>query len=323
MEKWGSTSYRLVSGITADNPKPTQVQRTYLFPAPGRPVADVAHLVEGRRKWPPAADMVEFWTLGTFDLRTPDGRKCARLLARPKCLAILAYLAVSGRSRLVPRDTLLALFWPETDESHARLALRQVIHILRRALGPKVVVTTGSSMVGLAPNSLWCDAVAFEAALDAGQDLMALELYGGDFLPGLFLTGASEFDRWVWRERSRLRSKASAAAWTVAEEMESMEARTHAAFWARRAVELAPYDEQGVRRLLTLLERVGDCGGALRAYDEFSRLLAAEFEITPSPETDSLVHAIRIRAQSVGTLALLWAGITELVGPVPSWLALI
>jgi len=323
MPKRDSTSYRLVFGITAATGKPMQVQqRTYLFPGSGQFVANVADLVERSRKCPPAAEMVEFWTLGTFDLRTPDGRKCARLLARPKCLAILAYLAVSGRSRLVPRDTLLGLFWPETDESHARLALRQVIHILRRQLGPKVLVTAGT-MVGLAPNSLWCDATAFDAALDAGQDLLGLELYGGDFLPGIFLTGASEFDRWVWRERSRRRSKASAAAWTVAEEMESKQARDHAAFWARRAVELAPYDEQGVRRLLTLLERVGDSGGALRAYDEFSRLLAAEFEITPSPETDSLVHAIRIRAQSVGTLALLWAGITELLGPVPSWLGLL
>jgi DNA-binding SARP family transcriptional activator len=270
------------------------------LPDPGQFAADAADLGEGRR-CSPAADMFELWTLGTFDLRTAAGRKCATLLARPKCLAILAYLAVSGRSRLVPRDTLLGLFWPETDESHARLALRQVMHILRRELGPDVLWTPGNVMVGLAPHSLWCDATAFTGALDAGHHLLALELYRGDFLPGIFLTGASEFDRWLWQERSRLQAKASAAAWTVSEEMESAQAGTHAAFWARRAAELAPYDELGVRRLITLLDRVGDSVGALRAYEEFSRLLACELEMTPSPETTALVHAIRARGQRAGS----------------------
>jgi DNA-binding SARP family transcriptional activator len=266
--------------------------------------------------------MIELWTLGTFGLRTADGRECSRLLARPKCLAILAYLAVSGPSRLVARDTLLGLFWPETDESHARLALRQVIHILRRELGPEVLLTPGT-MLGLAPQSVWCDAAAFVTALSAGHKLLALELYRGDFLPGMFLTGASEFDRWLCRARSRLQTQASAAAWAVSEEMESVQAGTHAAFWARRAVELAPYDELGVRRLITLLERVGDCAGALRVYEDFSRLLAIELEITPSPGTTALADAIRARGQRVtSTRGAQWVGIAWLLARVPSWLAL-
>jgi DNA-binding SARP family transcriptional activator len=266
--------------------------------------------------------MIEFWTLGTFTLRTADGRTGSKLLARPKCLAILAYLAVVAHSSLVPRDTLLGLFWPETDESHARQALRQVIHILRRELGPEVLLTPGA-MIGLAPHRLWCDAVAFEAALSAGQHLLALELYRGDLLPGMFLTGASEFDRWLWQERSRLQRKASAAAWTVSEEMESAHAGTHAVFWARRAVELAPYDELGVRRLITLLDRVGDCAGALRVYEEFYRMLDAEFQITPSPGTTALADEIRARGHRAASAhAVLWLGVTGLLARLPNWLAL-
>lgn len=266
--------------------------------------------------------MIEFWTLGTFTLRTGDGRACSKLLARPKCLAILTYLAVAAPSRLISRDTLLGLFWPDADESHARLALRQVIHILRRELGPEVLLTPGG-MIGLAPNYVWCDAVVFEGSLSAGHDLLALELYRGDFLPGMFLTGASEFDRWLWGERSRLKTKASAAAWTVSEEMESARAETHAVFWARRAVELAPYDELGVRRLITLLNRVGDRAGALRVYDEFYRMLDTEFQITPSPGTIALADDIRASSQRVpSTQRVLWIGVSGLLVRVPSWLAL-
>ena len=266
--------------------------------------------------------MIEFWTLGTFTLRTSDGRTCSKLLARPKCLAILAYLAVAAHSRLIARDTLLALFWPELDESHARLALRQVVHILRRELGPGVLVSPGN-MIGLAPNYVWCDAVAFEAALSAGHDLLALELYRGDFLPGMILTGGLEFDLWLCRERSRLKTKASAAAWTVSEEMESARAETHAVFWARRAIELAPYDEPGVRRLMALLDRVGDRAGAVRVYDEFQRMMETEYQITPSSGTIALADQIRARSQRVpSTQRVLWIGVSGLLARVPSWLAL-
>ena len=244
--------------------------------------------------------MIEFWTLGTYALRTPDGQEFVRLLARPKCLALLAYLAVSAYSHHVSRDTLLALFWPELDQAHARLALRQAIHVLRRELGRNVVLTHGSAMLGLAPAAIWCDAVAFTAAARAGEHVRALDLYRGDFLAGLFISGTPEFDHWLFRERARLRAQANASAWAVTDEMECAPAKAHAAFWARRAVELAPDDEHGVRRLLTLLDRAGDGAGALRAYEEFSQRLTSEYEIAPAPETTALANAIRSRARPPG-----------------------
>src|SRR2546428_14059641 len=81
--------------------------------------------------------------------------------------------------------------------------------------------------------------------------------------------------------------------------MEESEARgdlTAAGIWARRALKLAPHDEAQLRRLLTLLDQLGDRAGALRAYDGFARRLAAEFEAQPAAETEALLAAIRARA---------------------------
>jgi DNA-binding SARP family transcriptional activator len=78
-----------------------------------------------------------------------------------------------------------------------------------------------------------------------------------------------------------------------------------------------------VRRLITLMDRVGDRGSALRVYDEFYRLLDTEFQITPSPGTTALADQIRARSQRVpSTQRVLWIGVTGLLARVPSWLAL-
>ena len=50
-----------------------------------------------------------------------------------KATALLAYLAVSGRSHA--REALAGLLWPEYDDEHARAALRRTLSTLRTALG--------------------------------------------------------------------------------------------------------------------------------------------------------------------------------------------
>jgi DNA-binding SARP family transcriptional activator len=243
--------------------------------------------------------MIELRTLGTVALHADDGRELERLLARPKRLALLAYLASSAASRFHSRDSLLGLFWPELTREHARLALRQAIHVLRRELGPGVVVTRGSSLLGLAEGRVWCDGVAFERAVEARDFPGALELYRGDYLAGMSLPGCRDFESWLHRERDRLRATACWAAWMAAEELEAGGAAPYAAYWGRRAVALSPDDEQGVRRLIALLDRLGDCVGALRTYESFAKRIAIDLGLEPSPETRSLAQAIRARMQPV------------------------
>src|SRR2546426_9919169 len=89
-------------------------------------------------------------------------------------------------------DSLLALFWPELDQEHARAALRQALHVVRDALGADVIVTRGDEEVGLDFERIWCDVVAFDAVVAAEQFDEALGLYQGDLLEGLFSSGAGE-----------------------------------------------------------------------------------------------------------------------------------
>src|SRR2546428_1054792 len=149
--------------------------------------------------------MIEFRLLGTLHLTDAEGREVTSLLTRPRRLALLAYLAAATPRGLHRRDSLLALFWPELDQEHARAALRQALHVVRDALGADVIVTRGDEEVGLDFERLWCDVVAFDCAMAAGHLHEALEHYRGDLLNGFFIAGAGEFDRWLESKRGHLR----------------------------------------------------------------------------------------------------------------------
>jgi len=242
--------------------------------------------------------MIHLHTLGVVDLRGPDGEERRGVLQQPKRLGLLAYLAVAWPHRFHRRDSLLALFWPELDQEHARAALRRALYFLRSELGSEVLAGRGDEEIGVAEQELWCDAAAMEKALDAGEPEKGLELYRGVLLDGLYVTGAApEFEDWLDRERRRLQTRAAKAARSVAQRAEAEGRVLDAAGFARRALELNPDDEADLQRLVSLLDRSGDRSGAIRAYELFARRMAQEYELDPSSETRALLDGIRARAE--------------------------
>src|SRR6266571_7821038 len=113
--------------------------------------------------------MIEFRMLGTLNLTGPGGRELRILLAQPRRLALLAYLAAATPQGFHRRDSLLALFWPELDQSHARAALRQALHVIRNALGASVLASRGDEEVRLDFDTVRCDVIAFDQAIAGGQ----------------------------------------------------------------------------------------------------------------------------------------------------------
>jgi DNA-binding SARP family transcriptional activator len=238
--------------------------------------------------------MVRLRVLGPVDLRDAQGRELSDVLRQPKRLAFLAFLAVSPRL-FQRRDSLVALFWPELDQEHARAALRQSLHGLRRSLGDGALESRGDDEIGVGDAGFWCDAPAFDTAVDGGRNADALELYRGDLLDGFFISGAPEFEHWLEEERARLRRRAGEVAWTLAESCQVAGDLSLAAHWARRGAALSRDDEGALRRLIALLGELGDRAGAVQAYEAFARRLAEEYEVEPAPETRALIAAVRVR----------------------------
>jgi DNA-binding SARP family transcriptional activator len=235
---------------------------------------------------------LELRVLGGIDLRDGERAGYDSVLSRPKRLAILVYLALADSGAFIRRDTLLPLFWPESDESHARSALSQALYVLRGALGSDVIVGRGRDEVGVDGSRLTCDAREFRRLLVSGNPVAALELYSGDLLPGFHLAG-SEFERWLEAERVALRSEALGAALALARSAETDgESKPARGYWAR-ALEIAPDSEAAAMGLIAALWRAGRRSAALETYEGFSRLLLSEYGVEPGSELQSLIGRVR------------------------------
>lgn len=224
-----------------------------------------------------------------------DGREVSSLTASAKRLGVLAFLALRRPRGSHRRDSLVSLFWPESDDQRARGSLRTLLSTLRRELGSDALTTHGDE-VALSPSHVWCDAAAFEDALDGGDLERALELYAGPLLSGFHPGGAQELDQWVDDRRAEMARRATDAAWELCRLAEADGDDDGAIVWARRAMALSPHDERGVRRLMVLLEAAGDRAGAIREYEAFARRLTLEYDLEPSADTTALVDSMQADA---------------------------
>jgi len=236
----------------------------------------------------------ELRILGPTELTGPDPTAAESVVRQPKRLALLAYLALTTADGFRRRDKVIALFWPELDQSQARTYLRKALFGINEALGVEVFATRGEDEIRLDPAALHCDAVDLPRLTSEGRCHEALGLYRGDLLEGLFPEGvAQEFHEWLENQRRILREHAAAAAWECSRVEEERGDRKAAAVMARRALDLTPDDEVGVRRLMTLLDQHGDRAGALRVYSEWQARLQAEYGVEPAPETRKLARKVQ------------------------------
>jgi len=234
-------------------------------------------------------------TLGHIHLRDDAGVELRSLLTQPKRLALLVYLASNGADgRMCRRDSLLAMFWPESDAERARNSLRQAVHFIKQAAGSDVVVTRGADELSLSPGAVSMDAAMLDELADADRHEEVVAMHTGDFLNGFFVRGAPEFEQWVGGERSRLRTRAADSAWLATEQCLAKGDAHGARTLGARALALSSNNETAVRRFITLLAESGDRAAALAVYQDFAGQMAKEYGVAPSPETRALVDRLEV-----------------------------
>lgn len=233
--------------------------------------------------------MIKLYAFGAPIVVAPGGSRLDDLGRQPKRLGLLLYIS-AGERRVLRRDELLAVFWPESDDKSARNCLRQALHVLRHQLGRGVILGEGDQEVTVSPERLESDVAVFTRALQGGFAEAALEVYRGDFLAGFYLPEHPAFERWVEERRQRLASLAVAGAKQLAHAAEGAQDVTGALHWWRRTAQLVPFDEVVTRRIVSLLLATGNRGEAMRTLRSFTTLLRTELEVEPSRETQTLLQ---------------------------------
>jgi DNA-binding SARP family transcriptional activator len=231
-------------------------------------------------------------TLGGLSIEQSDGgaTSTAATSARRR-LALLAVLAVNA-PRGVPRDKLLALFWPESDTDRARHALDQTLYSLKKDLGAEALVL-GREEPALNPAAISSDVEEFQAALARGDRTAAVDLYRGPFLDGVFISGAPGFERWAEEERARLTREVESALEALA--VEASGKGDHASAvqqWQRLAV-MEPRKTRVVLSLMSELAASGDRASALRHAEMYDTLVRDDLEAEPNPAVAALADRLR------------------------------
>jgi hypothetical protein len=81
-------------------------------------------------------------------------------LSRKKSVALLAYLAVNGKSYI--RDSLATLLWPELGDQQARGNRRRLLSELRKQLGEELLPVEGERVGPLGQGAVYLDTREFE-----------------------------------------------------------------------------------------------------------------------------------------------------------------
>src|SRR6266404_2795149 len=250
------------------------------------------------------ASLLSLRTLGTLYLRAPDGSEVRSVLAQPRRIALLAYLALATPRGPHRRDRLLALFWPDQDQAHARNALSQAVFFLRSALGADTVVSRTADEVGLDLSTVWCDAIAFDEAFDARRYTDAFELYGGDLLAGFHVAGAApEFAEWLDATRATYARRYASAMESVAVEREAAGDRAGAVVWRRRVATQDPLNSDAALQLMRALAAAGDPGAAIRHARVHETLLREELDAPPDGRISQFVNTLRESPATTVTIA--------------------
>ena len=236
--------------------------------------------------------MNELHLLGPLRVTSSVDVAPSALLARPKRLALLTWLIGAGPAGARQRDEILALFWPEANESQARTALRQALQVLRRVLGAAAVPNHGTGVL-VDSAHCWSDLHAITDALNGGDHVTANALYRGELLQGLVVPGAAPFMEWLDATRRRLHERVAASAERLSKDAEVNGDAAGALHWARRSVQLLPLESRATSRLVELFERAGQERAAFGALERFTEQLRRELDVAPGDDVQLATAALR------------------------------
>lgn len=245
------------------------------------------------------------WQLTLFGAPRLEQNGRYQPLTRRKARALLAYLAVTQKPH--PRETIVALFWPDHDQQQGRADLSRILSNLRSVLGADYILADREQIALNENAALRVDVVYFRQQVETCRETAvgqfdeeclqslsaAAACYQADFLAGFTLPDCPAFDEWQLLQTEALRRD---LAWALEKLAHAYEARRdlgQAIAYAQRWVALDPLHEPAQRRLIALYGRSGQRAEAHRQYQTCERLLAEELGVEPEPETKQLYEQVR------------------------------
>ncbi|MBI5652282.1 MAG: hypothetical protein HZC40_17840 [Chloroflexi bacterium] len=242
-------------------------------------------------------DLVPFrlFLLGT--LRVERNAHTLHLPTR-KIESLLAYLVLHPQPH--SRDKLAALLWGELNDEHARASLRVALSTLRKELGDELLLTDRET-IQLNPGfPIWVDAreisnfkFQISDCADSQSEILNLksEIYRGDLLTDFY-------DEWIAPERARLRDAYHDILFRLIQHARAQSEYARAIELAQKLLDNDPANEAAHQHLIFCYAVMGDRDAARKQYAECRRVLRAELDVAPAPETTALYERALAQADA-------------------------
>jgi len=234
--------------------------------------------------------------LGMFRVTYNKGNVISDLNTR-RLQELLAWL-ILHRDEYQSRQRLSFTFWPESRESQARNNLRNLLHLLRKALPDldSFIIVEHTSLKWKQDSAFTCDVDNFEKKIaaakllkDPGQRELKLKegvlLYGGELLP-------DSYSEWIEEYRYRLKLDYQYALQELVKLTKSNREYDKGIKYAKMWTTEEPFNESAWRHLITLYALQNDRANALQAYKRCTGILRKELDIEPAPETLDLYEQL-------------------------------
>ncbi|MBV7338849.1 hypothetical protein KFU94_63645 [Chloroflexi bacterium TSY] len=218
---------------------------------------------------------------------------------RGKAQALLFFLAVTQRPH--NREVLSSLLWPEASTAQASKNLRNRLSELRKLRGDYLTITRQTVAFNLTSN-YWLDVALFPEGsedhnLPLTQDELrqyqeAIQHYQGDFLEGFHVGEAITFEEWVTVQREQFRERMLTTLWMLATHYHDHANYAEGLRYCTRLLEMDPWNEDAHRLKMIMLAESGQRHAAFAQYETCRRILADEFGVAPTAETQRVYEQI-------------------------------
>lgn len=219
------------------------------------------------------------------------------LAGRRKRLALLAAVAADPNGGIA-RDRLLALFWPESDAAHARNALKQLVHAIRRELDADAIVDVSGALM-LDGCIMSSDVQDFRSAMERGEPARAAELHRGPFLDGVYLRDVPELEDWIEQTRRSLEVQYSSAVEQLVASAKAAGNVVGSLRWARTLAALDPLSTRAAVILIEALSSSGDVAGAIKHGELHASVLRQELDVGAPAELREALEQLRSSPRAV------------------------
>jgi len=220
------------------------------------------------------------------------GRDLNAILKGPKRMLLLVYLTLNS-NKLLRRDKLIAVFWPEKSQKNARNALSNLLYHIRTNTDSEIFITRGTEELKVNHEIILCDALQFMKEYKNKEWTKVENLYTGPFLDGVYISNApSELEDWISDQREYFKKLYLKVLDHLARQAGKSGKDGEALAWLEKFTEIEPFDTSAVENYIRLLVLNGKKSKAIKAADNHARLLQEEFGENENQIYKRLINAI-------------------------------